>query len=99
MLYRDYSRNAGEWIPNRYGGRENLEAIDFLKRLNTRRRASACPAPSRSRRNPPPGPASPRRSTQGGLGFSYKWNMGWMHDTLRYMAPRPDPPRAGTTTS
>ena len=89
MLYRDYSRKAGEWVPNIHGGRENLEAIDFLRHLNARRRASAARRHRRSPRNRPPCPASPSRSANGGLGFHYKWNMGWMHDTLRYMARDP----------
>jgi 1,4-alpha-glucan branching enzyme len=87
MLYRDYSRAAGQWIPNKHGGRENLEAIEFLRRMNhvvgTERpgaitlaeESTAFPGVSR--------PPSPDLQS-GGLGFHYKWNMGWMHDTLEY---------------
>ncbi len=92
MLYRDYSRKAGEWIPNAFGGRENLEAIAFLRRVNhivgverpgavtIAEESTAFPAVSR-----PPTPDL----QGGGLGFHYKWNMGWMHDTLQYMAREP----------
>ncbi|HTK79241.1 MAG TPA: 1,4-alpha-glucan branching protein GlgB [Rhizomicrobium sp.] len=88
MLYRDYSRQAGEWIPNRYGGRENLEAIDFLRRLNTvvaERVPGAITIAEES--TAWPGVSSP--IADGGLGFSYKWNMGWMHDTLSYISHEP----------
>jgi 1,4-alpha-glucan branching enzyme len=88
MLYRDYSRKQGEWLPNAHGGRENLEAISFLKRMNEvigierqegitlAEESTAFPAVSR-----PP--------YLGGLGFHYKWNMGWMHDTLEYISRDP----------
>jgi len=88
MLYRDYSRAPGQWIPNRYGGRENLEAIEFLKRLNSvvqERVPSALTIAEES--TAWPGVSAPIES--GGLGFSYKWNMGWMHDTLRYLGKDP----------
>jgi 1,4-alpha-glucan branching enzyme len=88
MLYRDYSRKAGEWIPNRLGGRENLEAIDFLKRLNqtvASRTEGAITIAEES--TAWPGVSSP--VDQGGLGFNYKWNMGWMHDTLGYIEQDP----------
>jgi 1,4-alpha-glucan branching enzyme len=88
MLYRDYSREPGEWIPNVHGGRENLEAIDFLKRLNQVvgvERAQAVTLAEESTAFP----AVSRPTFAGGLGFHYKWNMGWMHDTLAYM--RRDP--------
>ncbi|WP_110813286.1 1,4-alpha-glucan branching protein GlgB [Pseudoroseicyclus aestuarii] len=86
MLYLDYSRNDGEWVPNMYGGRENLEAIEFLKRTNDRvthlggasiaEESTAFPGVSRP-------------VNEGGLGFDFKWNMGWMHDSLAYMQEDP----------
>ncbi|MBK8210439.1 MAG: 1,4-alpha-glucan branching protein GlgB [Rhodospirillales bacterium] len=88
MLYLDYSRKEGEWIPNMFGGRENLEAIDFIKRMNelvyghhegvmtVAEESTAWPMVSRP-------------TYLGGLGFHYKWNMGWMNDTLRYMCKEP----------
>ncbi len=88
MLYLDYSRKAGEWVPNRFGGRENLEAIDFLRRMNelvygdqegiftVAEESTAWPMVSQP-------------VHLGGLGFGYKWNMGWMNDTLRFMAHDP----------
>ena len=88
MLYRDYSRKAGEWIPNVHGGRENLEAISFLKRLNEvvgGERPQAITLAEESTAFP----AVSRPTFAGGLGFHYKWNMGWMHDTLAYMARDP----------
>jgi 1,4-alpha-glucan branching enzyme len=88
MLYRDYSRAPGRWIPNQYGGRENLEAIAFLKRLNTvvhERVPGAITIAEES--TAWPGVSAPVEA--GGLGFSFKWNMGWMHDTLRYLGQDP----------
>jgi len=88
MLYRDYSRKPGEWIPNIHGGRENLEAIDFLKRMNEvvgGQRPQAVTLAEESTAFP----AVSRPTFSGGLGFHYKWNMGWMHDTLQYMARDP----------
>ncbi len=88
MLYRDYSRKHGEWIPNVHGGRENLEAISFLKRLNEvvgAERPQAITLAEESTAFP----AVSRPTDAGGLGFHYKWNMGWMHDTLAYMARDP----------
>ena len=88
MLYRDYSRQAGEWIPNRFGGRENLETIDFLKRMNEvigQERPQAVTMAEESTAFP----GVSRPTYAGGLGFHYKWNMGWMHDTLQYMARDP----------
>ncbi len=88
MLYLDYSRKAGEWIPNEYGGRENIEAINFIKKLNeavyggfhgvltTAEESTAWPMVSRP-------------THVGGLGFGMKWNMGWMHDTLKYFSRNP----------
>ena len=88
MLYRDYSRRAGEWIPNIYGGRENLEAIGFLRHLNVVV-AERCPDAIMVAEELTAWPGVSRPIAQGGLGFSYKWNMGWMHDTLNYMAKEP----------
>ncbi|MFN8936109.1 MAG: 1,4-alpha-glucan branching protein GlgB [Pseudomonadota bacterium] len=88
MLYRDYSRKAGEWIPNVHGGRENLEAIAFLRRLNEvlgAERPQAVTVAEESTAFP----AVSRPTWAGGLGFHYKWNMGWMNDTLKYMARDP----------
>jgi 1,4-alpha-glucan branching enzyme len=88
MLYRDYSRKPGEWIPNVHGGRENLEAIAFLRRCNEvvgTERAQAVMVAEESTAFP----AVSRPVWTGGLGFHYKWNMGWMHDTLHYMARDP----------
>ncbi|MDD5029044.1 MAG: 1,4-alpha-glucan branching protein GlgB [Rhodoferax sp.] len=88
MLYRDYSRKAGEWIPNVHGGRENLEAIDFLKRVNEVVGVQ-CPQAITLAEESTAYPAVSRPTYAGGLGFHYKWNMGWMHDTLTYMARDP----------
>ncbi|MES2100047.1 MAG: 1,4-alpha-glucan branching protein GlgB [Pseudomonadota bacterium] len=88
MLYRDYSRQPGEWIPNEHGGRENLEAIAFLKRMNEvvgGERPQAVTLAEESTAFP----GVSRPTWAGGLGFHYKWNMGWMHDTLQYI--RRDP--------
>jgi 1,4-alpha-glucan branching enzyme len=85
MLYRDYSRREGEWVPNVHGGRENLEAIGFLRHLNAVI-AERCPAAIVIAEESTAWPGVSRPISAGGLGFSYKWNMGWMHDTLRYMA-------------
>ncbi len=88
MLYRDYSRKHGEWVPNVHGGRENLEAIEFLKRMNEvvgTERPQAVTVAEESTAFP----GVSRPTFAGGLGFHYKWNMGWMHDTLQYMAREP----------
>jgi len=88
MLYRDYSRKDGEWIPNVHGGNENLEAVAFLRRLNEaayREIPGIMTAAEES--TSWPGVSHPTFS--GGLGFGYKWNMGWMHDTLNYMKEEP----------
>ncbi len=88
MLYRDYSREEGQWIPNVHGGRENLEAIAFIKRANEVvgvERAQAVTLAEESTAFP----AVSRPTFAGGLGFHYKWNMGWMHDTLAYMQRDP----------
>ncbi len=88
MLYLDYSRNAGEWVPNRYGGRENLEAIDFLKETNELVFGSF-PGATTIAEESTAWPAVSRPTYAGGLGFGFKWNMGWMHDTLEFV--RHDP--------
>jgi 1,4-alpha-glucan branching enzyme len=92
MLYRDYSRRDGEWVPNRHGGRENLEAIDFLRRLSRcigRERPEAILIAEESTSFPMVTRPPSDDLQSGGLGFHYKWNMGWMNDTLRYMARDP----------
>ena len=88
MLYRDYSRAAGEWVPNIHGGRENLEAIGFLRHLNAVV-GERCPGTMMIAEESTAWPGVTRPIAEGGLGFSYKWNMGWMHDTLHYMAYDP----------
>jgi 1,4-alpha-glucan branching enzyme len=88
MLYRDYSRREGEWVPNVYGGRENLEAVGFLRHLNAVV-AERCPGAITVAEESTAWPGVTNSIEHGGLGFSYKWNMGWMHDTLRYMARDP----------
>ncbi len=88
MLYRDYSRKPGEWVPNEHGGRENLEAIAFLRRTNEvvgGERAQAVTLAEESTSFP----GVSRPTYAGGLGFHYKWNMGWMHDTLQYIQRDP----------
>jgi 1,4-alpha-glucan branching enzyme len=88
MLYLDYSRQPGQWVPNRYGGRENLDAIDFMRQLNTavgRYHPGALVFAEESTAFP--GVTQPVHL--GGLGFHFKWNMGWMNDTLRYAALDP----------
>jgi len=88
MLYLDYSRSPDQWIPNKYGGNENLEAIAFLRTLN-QTVIEQVPGTSMMAEESTAWPAVSRPTWAGGLGFSYKWNMGWMHDTLAYM--REDP--------
>jgi 1,4-alpha-glucan branching enzyme len=83
MLYLDYSRKPGQWRPNRYGGRENLEAIDFLKSLNVAVH-ERCPGALTIAEESTAWPNVTRPTYVGGLGFSMKWSMGWMNDTLRY---------------
>ncbi|MBU1919768.1 1,4-alpha-glucan branching protein GlgB, partial [bacterium] len=85
MLYLDYSRKEGEWIPNKYGGRENLDAIDFLRQLNTDVFAEF-PDALMIAEESTSWPMVSRPIYLGGLGFNMKWDMGWMHDTLKYMA-------------
>ena len=88
MLYRDYSRKAGEWVPNVHGGRENLENVAFLKELN-RTVAERCPGAVTIAEESTAWPGVSAPVDQGGLGFHYKWNMGWMHDSLEYMQRDP----------
>jgi 1,4-alpha-glucan branching enzyme len=88
MLYRDYSRPAGEWIPNSQGGRENFEAVSLLRRVNETAGALAPGAITVAEESTAfPGVSAP--TSTGGLGFHYKWNMGWMNDTLKYMHEDP----------
>jgi len=84
MLYRDYSREPHDWLPNVHGGRENLEAIDFLRQLNSVTH-ELCPGTLIMAEESTAWPMVSRPVYMGGLGFSMKWNMGWMHDTLEYM--------------
>jgi len=88
MLYLDYSRKDGEWIPNEFGGRENIEAIDFLRRLNTEV-YRAHPDVQTMAEESTAWPMVSRPTFVGGLGFGLKWDMGWMHDTLSYFAQDP----------
>jgi 1,4-alpha-glucan branching enzyme len=88
MLYLDYSRKAGEWIPNKHGGRENLEAVDFLQEMNAtvyKRVPGALTIAEESTS----WPGVTRATHLGGLGFGFKWDMGWMHDTLSYISHEP----------
>ena len=88
MLYHDYSREQGDWIPNQFGGRENIEAVEFLRKLNS---ATQTEMPGTviiaEESTSWPGVTAPPDG--GGLGFTMKWNMGWMHDTLRYLSKDP----------
>ena len=88
MLYLDYSREHGQWIPNQFGGRENLEAVDFLKQLNMLTHGRV-PGTITVAEESTAWPAVSRPVYVGGLGFSYKWNMGWMHDMLEYIKQDP----------
>ncbi len=88
MLYLDYSRKEGEWLANRYGGRENLDAIDFLRKFNERVYGEYPDILTFAEESTAWGGVS-RPTYTGGLGFGYKWDMGWMHDTLRYLEHEP----------
>jgi len=88
ILYRDYSRKEGEWIPNAYGGRENLEAVAFLRRLNATVYGEV-PGIATFAEESTAWPGVTKPVDFGGLGFGYKWNMGWMHDTLRFLERDP----------
>jgi 1,4-alpha-glucan branching enzyme len=88
MLYLDYSRKEGEWLPNKYGGRENLEAVDFLKEFNYLVHTEH-PGTMTVAEESTAWPQVTRPPYIGGLGFTFKWNMGWMHDTLKYFSLEP----------
>jgi 1,4-alpha-glucan branching enzyme len=88
MLYLDYSRPADAWVPNRFGGRENIEAIDFLRRTNIEA-FKQFPQSTTAAEESTAWPMVSRPVEWGGLGFGYKWNMGWMHDTLDYISKDP----------
>jgi 1,4-alpha-glucan branching enzyme len=88
MLYLDYSRKDGAWLPNEYGGRENLEAVEFLKRMNEIAYARE-PGVATVAEESTAWPGVSRPTYLGGLGFGFKWNMGWMHDTLTYFQKDP----------
>ena len=88
MLYLDYSRKEGEWLPNEHGGRENLEAVDFVRELNVRAHRNR-PGTMMVAEESTAWDGVTRPADQGGLGFGYKWNMGWMNDTLSYFGQDP----------
>ena len=88
MLYLDYSRREGEWVPNQFGGRENLEAVAFVKEMNEEV-YGAHPGVMTVAEESTAWPAVSRPTYLGGLGFGFKWNMGWMHDTLQYFSKDP----------
>src|SRR5207344_1858433 len=88
MLYLDYSRKPGEWVPNKFGGNENLEAVDFLRRFNIEVYKEQ-PAVQTIAEESTSFPLVSRPTYLGGLGFGMKWDMGWMHDTLFYMSQEP----------
>jgi 1,4-alpha-glucan branching enzyme len=88
MLYLNFSREDGQWLPNRYGGNENIEAIDFMRQLNEAV-GHECPGCVMIAEESSAWPGVTRPTSSGGLGFGLKWNMGWMHDTLDYFAKEP----------
>jgi 1,4-alpha-glucan branching enzyme len=88
MLYLDYSREAGQWVPNRFGGRENLDAIEFMRQMNTLTHAEH-PGSITVAEESTSWPSVSRPTYVGGLGFTYKWNMGWMNDILEYVKQDP----------
>ncbi len=88
MLYLNFSREDGQWLPNRYGGNENIEAIDFMRQLNEAV-GQECPGCVMIAEESSAWPGVTRPTRSGGLGFGLKWNMGWMHDTLDYFAREP----------
>ena len=88
MLYLDFSREDGEWVPNRYGGRENIEAIEFIRSFNTAVHDKFPSAITIAEESTAWGGVS-HPVSEGGLGFNYKWNMGWMHDSLQFMKDDP----------
>lgn len=88
MLYLDFSREDGQWVPNRFGGRENLDAIDFIRRFNEVTHATV-PGILTIAEESTSWPMTTKPTYMGGLGFDYKWNMGWMHDMLSYMQKDP----------
>ena len=88
MLYLDYSRKEGEWVPNKHGGRENLEAVDFMRRMNELAYGEH-PGIMTVAEESTAWPGVSKPTWAGGLGFGFKWNMGWMHDTLTYMGKEP----------
>ncbi len=88
MLYLDYAKKAGDWLPNQYGGKENIEAIEFLREFNERVYAEQ-PGAMTIAEESTAWPMVSKPTWLGGLGFGFKWNMGWMHDTLEYMSKDP----------
>jgi 1,4-alpha-glucan branching enzyme len=88
MLYLDYSRSEGEWVPNKYGGRENLDAVTFLQEMNATV-GKRVPGAVTIAEESTSWPGVTRPTHLGGLGFGFKWDMGWMHDTLRYISKEP----------
>jgi len=98
MLYLDYGRKAGEWVPNIHGGNENLEAISFLKELNQQIYARH-PGVMMIAEESTSWPGVSRPLYVGGLGFGFKWDMGWMHDTLDYFSKEPILPAISSSRS